>query len=223
VAPTLNRLITELDADPIFVPAGGRVPETIIDGQRLAVFTFLMLYSEQTIARIPWMLAGLDRRDSDVAKWAARVGNLIQVASSESADEATYIAVQCHDRLPFASGVPSDLSAFASVIAEPPLSDICGPWSVGSADPDVGEPVSSETPTLLLSGSLDPITPALYARGVADNLSRSTLVEQEGRGHGIWFGNECIAEIVRSFVSDPGRQLDTSCADRPVPIDWARP
>jgi len=223
VAPTLNRLIVELDADPIYVSAGGGAPETIIDGQRLGVFTFLMLYSEQTIARIPWMLAGLDRRDPDVARWAARVGNLILTSSSEAADEATYMAVQCHDRAPFTSGPPADLSEFASVIAAPPTSELCGPWSVGSAPPEVGRPVESDIPTLLLSGGLDPITPAVYARGVAKGLSRATVVEQDGRGHGIWFGNGCIAEIVRSFVSDPGRQLDTSCADRPVPVDWVLP
>lgn len=223
VASTLDRLIAELDADPIFVSAGGGAPETIIDGQRLGVFTFLMLYSEQTIARIPWMLAGLDRRDSEVARWAARVGNLILTSSSESADEATYMAVQCHDRAPFTAGPPAGLGEFASVIATPPTSELCEPWSVGSAGPEVGRPVESDIPSLLLSGSLDPITPAVYARGVAKGLSRATVVEQDGRGHGIWFGNDCIAEIVRSFVSDPGRQLDTSCADRPVPVDWVLP
>ncbi len=223
VSATLDRLITGLDANPMFVPAGGGAPETIIDGRRLAIFTFLMLYSEQTVALIPRMLAGLDRRDPDVARQAASIGNLIETSSSNAADEGTYFAVQCHDRAPFTSGPPGDLSVFASVIALPSTAEVCAPWSVGSAVSDEGRPVESDIPTLLLSGGFDPITPALYARGVADNLSRSTVVEQAGRGHGIWIGNDCIASIVLSFVSDPGRVLDTSCAAEPVPVDWAQP
>lgn len=223
VSGTLDRLITGLDADPVFVSGGGGAPETVIDGQRLAIFTFLMLYSEQTVARIPWMLAGLDRRDPEVARQVATIGNLIETSSSKAADEATYFAVLCHDRAPFTSGPPDDLSVFASAIALPSTATVCAPWSVGSAAPEEGRSVGSDIPTLLLSGGFDPITPALYARGVADNLSRATVVEQAGRGHGIWVGNDCIAGIVLSFVSDPGRVLDTSCASEPVPVDWVRP
>ena len=54
-------------------------------------------------------------------------------------------------------------------------------------------------------------------------LANATTVTQDGRGHGIWFGNSCIAGIVQQFVADPLRTLDTSCADVGVPVDWAAP
>ncbi len=220
VASTLNRLVKELDVDPIFVAEGGGAPETIIDGQRLAVFTFLMLYGDLETSYIPWMLAGIDRRDPNVARWAARLGSLIMSSSADSSDEATYFAVQCHDRAPFASAPPSNLTPFAAAIALPPISESCRPWKVGAASPDEVLPVNSDIPTLLLSGGFDPITPAIYARGVAEHLGRSTIVEQAGRGHGIWIGNDCIGDIVLSFVSRPGELLDTSCASTPASVDW---
>jgi len=220
VASTLNRLMNELDSAPIVVAEGGGAPETVIDGQRLAVFTFLMLYGERETSYIPWMLAGIDRRDPEVARWAARLGSLIMSSSADASDEATYFAVQCHDRAPFASAPPANLSPFAAAITLPPISEACGPWSVGSASPEEVVPVESDIPTLLLSGGFDPITPATYARSVAEHLSQSTTVEQAGRGHGIWIGNDCIGDIVLSFVSDPGGSLDTSCASVPVPVDW---
>lgn len=223
VSATLDRVITELDADPIFVEAGGGAPETIIDGQRAAVFTFLMLYGDQELSYIPWMLAGLDKRDPDAARWAARVGSLILTGSSQASDEATYFAVECHDRAPFTSGPPSTLDSFAVAIATPSTSEVCAPWHVGSAPAVAGTPVESDIPTLLMAGGFDPITPADFARSAAEHLSRSVVVEQAGRGHGIWYGNDCIGGIVLSFVSDPGRDLDTSCASRAVPVDWARP
>ena len=86
----------------------------------------------------------------------------------------------------------------------------------------VGTPVSSDLPTLLLSGTFDPITPSTFADAAAD-LPNATTVTQDGRGHGIWFGNSCIAGIVQQFVADPLRTLDTSCADAGVPVDWAAP
>jgi pimeloyl-ACP methyl ester carboxylesterase len=76
---------------------------------------------------------------------------------------------------------------------------------------------------LLLSGAFDPITPSTFADAAADLLPNATVVAQDGRGHGIWFGNSCIAGIVQQFVADPLRTLDTSCADAGVPVDWAVP
>jgi len=224
VSATLDRLITELDADPIRVDADGGVPETLIDGQRLAVFTFLMLYGDTEATYIPWMLAGLARRDPDVARWAARVGSLIESSSAGATDEGTYFAVQCHDRAPFTTGPPESMSEFATAIATPPTSEVCDPWGIaGSASPEQADPVESMIPTLLLAGGFDPITPADYARSAAETLPNSIVVEQAGRGHGIWYGSDCIGDIVLSFVSDPGRELDTSCAGDQVSIDWSGP
>ncbi len=224
VSATLDRLIGELDADPIRVAAQDGVPETLLDGQRLAVFTFLMLYGDTEATYIPWMLAGLDRRDDAVARWAARVGSLIESSSASATDEGTYFAVQCHDRAPFTTGPPDSMSEFASVIASPPTSEVCDPWGiVGSAPAEQGSPVESAIPALLLAGGFDPITPADYARSAAEHLANSVVVEQPGRGHGIWYGSDCIGDIVLAFVSDPGRALDTSCAAQPASIDWSGP
>ena len=62
-----------------------------------------------------------------------------------------------------------------------------------------------------------------FADDAADLLANATTVTQDGRGHGIWFGNSCIAGVVQEFVADPLRTLDTSCADVGVPVDWAAP
>ncbi len=223
VANTLDRLIVELNSDPLAVSPGSGVPDTDLDGQRLAEYTFLMLYSEREVARIPWILDGLDRRDDKVAEWLVRVGTSIQDLTSDSNDEGTYFAVQCHDRLPFSDGIPDDLGPFAAAVAATSTDEICQPWSVGSASDADGLPVESSIPTLLLSGGFDPITPVDYARSAAVGLSNSTVVEQAGRGHGIWFGNDCIGGIVFSFVSDPTRSLDVSCASDPVPVKWLEP
>ena len=145
------------------------------------------------------------------------------VSSGEANDEGTFFAVQCHDRLPFTEGPGDELSAFAAAVASAPLASSCAEWEREPAPAETDDPVSSDVPTLLLSGRFDPITPPGFATAVAPRLGRATEVVQDGRGHGIWYGDECIAEIVQSFVADPARELDTSCAAEGVPVKWARP
>jgi pimeloyl-ACP methyl ester carboxylesterase len=107
--------------------------------------------------------------------------------------------------------------------ASTPISASCDIWDLRPAPPSAGNPVESDLPVLLLSGQFDPITPSVFAEDAAAGLSAATLVTQDGRGHGIWVGNDCIGGIVDSFVADPSGELDTSCADVGVPVQWAQP
>ena len=226
---TLEAVMADLDADPMVVTVDRedlgltRDLDVVLDGQRLAEFTFLMLYSESRLRYLPAVIGALAERDESAARWMAATGAALQFATSSANDEGTFFAVQCHDRLPFTDGPGDDLSPFADAIAGAPLAPLCAGWERPPAAPMVGEPVGSDIPTLLLSGRFDPITPPAFASDVAERLTRATEVTQGGRGHGIWFGNDCIAQIVQLFVADPARVLDVGCADEGVPVEWARP
>ncbi len=227
---TLDSLVSRLDAEPLTVDLGanetgfGEAISVRLDGVRLAEFVFLMLYSEAQIRYLPSLLGALDDGDPSAAKTLVALGSRITAASYSANDEATYFAVTCHDRLPFADdSVPDELGAFVAALQAGPLEESCAAWDQDEAYEIAGTAVSSDVAALLLSGSLDPITPPSYAAAAAATLSASTQVVQAGRSHGIWFGNECIASIVQDFVADPARTLNTECADTPVAINWARP
>ncbi len=229
VKATLERVMEELDSDPMIVELGGnRIGYTsdidlVLDGRRLAEFTFLLLYQEAWMRYLPAILGSLDDRDPSSAQWMASIGARTLISSQEANDEGTYLAVQCHDRLPFTTGPGDDLEPFPAAVAAASLEGICGDLDHESAPPAAGEPVESSLPALLLSGRFDPITPPEYAEDVAARLENATVVEQDGRGHGIWFGSDCIAQIVFLFVEDPAREVDTACADDGDPVEWARP
>lgn len=226
---TLERVMEELDADPMIVPVTGNEigyttgVDVVLDGRRVAELSFLMMYHESLLRFLPAVLGGLDDRDASSARWLAATGARLLVSSQNANDEGTYFAVQCHDRLPFTDGPGIDLPPFSAAVAAAGLADLCDEWEREPAGEETDDPVTGSLPVLLLSGSYDPITPPDYAAAVASRLASATTVEQGGRGHGIWFGNECIAQIVQLFVADPLRTLDTSCADEPVPVEWARP
>ncbi|GJM37510.1 MAG: alpha/beta hydrolase [Acidimicrobiales bacterium] len=229
VRTTLERVMAELDERPMSVLLGGnRVGlaqdvELLLDGRRAAELIFPLMYQEAWLRYIPAIVGGLDDRDESSARWLAETGVRVLLSSSSANDEGTYFAVQCHDRLPFTDG-PGDVDdPFAAAVAAAPLAKLCGEWERDAAPPLANEPVTSDIATLLLSGTFDPITPPSHAASTAETLTNATVVVQDGRGHGIWVGDSCIAQIVQQFVADPARTLDTSCADSGVDVEWARP
>ncbi len=226
---TLATLIAELDAAPRTVTLSanesgvGRSVDVYLDGTRAAEFVFFILYSESLTRYLPAVLAGVADGDERSERWLAQIGSRVISSAYGANDEATYFAVQCHDRLPFTDDDAVPIGAFGTAMTGTPLRDICPVWDQGVAYEIAGTPVTSDLPALLLSGEFDPITPPVYAERAAETLSASTVVTQAGRGHGIWIGDECIASIVQAFVADPLRTLDTACAAEGVPVDWAQP
>lgn len=73
------------------------------------------------------------------------------------------------------------------------------------------EAVVSAIPTLIMSGSDDPITPPIYGSMVARALSRSYRLVFPGMAHGTAFGAPCPTNIMTAFVHNPMRKPDTRC------------
>lgn len=226
---TLERVMADLDRSPIIVPVtadglgdDGAV-DVVLDGDRVAEFVFVLMYHESLLRHLPAVIGGLDERDAASARWLTTTGTRLLVSSQEANREGTYFAVQCHERLPFATDPGDDVAPFGAAITAARLPEQCDEWEREAAPPDADDPVEGTVPTLLLSGSFDPITPPEFAVDVAERLAAATVVEQGGRGHGIWYGSDCIAGIVERFVADPTGVLDASCAETPVPVEWARP
>lgn len=87
---------------------------------------------------------------------------------------------------------------------------VCDLWPYAELPASHWEPVTSDAPTLLLSGGRDPVTPSEGADAVARHLPNSLHVVVPNAGHGV--GGPCIAEMIRVLV-DTGRldDVDTSC------------
>lgn len=89
---------------------------------------------------------------------------------------------------------------------------VCGAWPNAVLEPSFWEPVTSDIPALLLSGSRDPVTPPAGAEAVASHLPNSLHLVVPGAGHGV--GGECIQEIQSRFIEEASVEgLDTSCLE----------
>jgi len=87
---------------------------------------------------------------------------------------------------------------------------MCAFWPRSTIPKDYRDPVAVNVPTLLLSGTLDPVTPPRWGEEAASHLPRSLHLVVPG-AHGV--GGPCLEGIQRRFL-DAGTtdKLDVSCA-----------
>jgi pimeloyl-ACP methyl ester carboxylesterase len=90
----------------------------------------------------------------------------------------------------------------------------CNEWPAAQLPESYFEPVTSDVPSLLLSGNLDPVTPPIWGELVASQLTRSRHVVVPGAGHGTT-SLGCIPELLAEFLeSRDASALDTTCVQR---------
>lgn len=87
--------------------------------------------------------------------------------------------------------------------------EACAFWPKGRIPEDFGEPVVSDRPVLLLSGTLDPVTPPRWGEAAAEHLENSLHLVVPG-GHGV--RGPCVNTIVRAFqAAGTVEGLDIGC------------
>jgi pimeloyl-ACP methyl ester carboxylesterase len=91
------------------------------------------------------------------------------------------------------------------------LLQICKDWNVKQLSPAIDQPITSDIPTLLLSGGYDPVTPPEYAVDVAKTLSHNYSFVFPTGAHGQAMGGPCQDGIIQAFLDDPSKQPDGSC------------
>jgi pimeloyl-ACP methyl ester carboxylesterase len=100
------------------------------------------------------------------------------------------------------------------------LAALCEVWPRGVIDDDLHAPLASDVPTLLLSGSADPVTPPAGAAQAGAGLAHSRHVVIEGLGHG-QIGAPCVDRLIAAFVaSGKPAELDTACVERLRPMPF---
>ncbi|MDI1283065.1 MAG: alpha/beta hydrolase [Reyranella sp.] len=93
----------------------------------------------------------------------------------------------------------------------------CQVWRVPAAPATERQPVTSEVPTLLLSGGYDWLTPPAWGREAAKSLASSRHVVFRAQGHGVVVQDPCAARLRDSFIDNPDPKRALPCrADTPL-------
>ena len=208
VADTFARVREELAEAAVDVrlvdPVSGEVDTIRFGGAAFAVAIRLLAYHPNSIALIPLFV-----HEAGEGNFQPLAAQYLTIARGLSDALATgmHNSVMCAEDTPRYDLANLDRGALDASYLGPVLVDtmdtVCSLWPKGPVDDDLHEPLVTDTPTLLLSGSADPITPPGYATRAATRLTRAWLLTGEDQGHG-QLAVGCMPDVIASFVNDAG-------------------
>jgi len=204
----LRAIDTQLAAAPVFVTAEGadgapmRLPVTREFFHHLLL---VMMQAAPSRQFVPQLIA--TAAAAGFQPFAVPIAQLH--AAFSDFPVGMYLSVLCAEDAPRprSAAVPrTPLFATADK-----LDAICSTWPVRPRPPSALAPFTADTPTLIVSGALDPITPPVAASRLAASLRRSAHIVMPATGHGPMFP-QCVRSMVAAFLrSAAARPLAGEC------------
>ena len=96
------------------------------------------------------------------------------------------------------------------------LEKTCEIWKVPAVADSFSEPISSDLPTLLLSGELDPATPPNWGALAAKNLTNAKHLISPFATHGV-AAQTCANDLIADLVDSASvKKIDASCLEKDI-------
>ena len=215
-----TRLQSQLTAAPVELslphPNTGVAQAFTLTWEQVALVVRLMSYAPETQSLLPISIdqAANEQNYLPLAAQAVR----LQSQLGDTMNYGMHNAVVCTEDIPFLSERERDPSRLTDTYLGADqlnvLLTMCNRWPQGEYDPDIKDDFTTDRPTLVLSGELDPITPPEYGAEVAAALPNALHIVARGQGHGV-LARGCIPRLIARFVEDASLDdLDTSCTER---------
>lgn len=199
-AADLRRALVRLPQLP-----GAPAPEVFMEKLRA------LMYMPAGARQVPWIVSRAAEGDLEPFYTGTRPRGPSPIA------DGMFMAVTCSESFGLMDYDQAAAAARATRFGDYRLRRqraACAVWPRGAPAPDHLAPVRSDTPVLLISGRLDPVTPPELADAVARHLSnRRHLVIADG-GHIIdGLANvDCIDGLILRFLDrDDPQALDAGC------------
>jgi pimeloyl-ACP methyl ester carboxylesterase len=207
-------------------PLTGSLTDTTLDEARFGAAVRLLSYADETVSTLPLLIhegQSLHNLQSLAAQYLR-----MQSDVEEQIAEGMHFAVVCSEDAPrwAQQDVPEERLAktYMGTAFMRGMRAVCEEWPRGPVDPDFGEPLQSSIPTLLLSGSNDPVTPDRYAVEIMKGLRKGKHLLAAGQGHG-QLATGCIPRLTAEFIAaGSSATLDDACVRniRPAPFMLSR-
>ena len=193
-------------------PMTGHLTSLDFGRNELAAAVRLLAYQPRSMAILPLLIH--EAANENYAPLAAQ----FQMTVSSVVDSLSlgmHNAVMCTEDMPFVNRDDIDFGAlkktYIGALQFEALETICSIWPQGPHDEGFREPLATDIPVLLLSGSADPITPPRYAELAAVELADARHLVGERQGHG-QLAAGCMPKIIAAFVSTTDLAvLDDAC------------
>ncbi len=217
---TLYRVRDRLRAKPLKVTTPN--PDTFepvtqnLDANALAGLVRMFAYSAETAALLPLTLDRALHEDYVplLGQYKLLIGEL-----DANITDAMQLAVICSEDADRLTVRAEDRDTLLGTAIVQSFQAACGVWPHGNNPEGFHTPLKSDTPTLLLSGEYDPVTPPRYGEQVLQGLGNGRHLVAKGQGHNV-IARGCIPRLATKFVEQlKPKELDTACMDDfgPVP------
>lgn len=212
----VDELLASLDKQPqkVSVPDAltGILREVAVTKDAVLRAIFSTLYVPEMTALLPELLVSAKER---------RYAPLLAMTSAfgELAEEKMFLGMQfsvvCAEDVPRIGADKGELVAapFGGMFVRDYVK-ACNDWPRGAMAKDFHQPVGSDKPVLILSGGLDPVTPALFGEEVKKSLTNALHLVANNIGHGV-SGRGCAPKLIKRFIETANvAGLDGQCLDR---------
>jgi pimeloyl-ACP methyl ester carboxylesterase len=209
-------IVERLDKGPVTFdtlnPFTGQKQQVTMTRGGFAEHVRMMLYQPNVLSVMPALIH--EMYGQNFARFGA-IGFQLARALDDAIARGMQLSVICAEDLPFIK--ESDLkSAFSGTFYGEARARVytkaCEGWPRGEVPAKFMEPVKSDTPVLMLSGELDPVTPPDAATALLKTLPNARQILMHNATHNIY---DCAERLARDFI-DRGTTagLDTSCVEQ---------
>jgi pimeloyl-ACP methyl ester carboxylesterase len=202
-------------------PVTGEAVDTPLSADAVVLALRMLSYSSDTQALLP-LLVSEAVRHNDFSRLTQQA-MMVAADLGEMISSGMELSVMCAEDYPRFADYEPVVSARDTLMGEAFLERViaaCEVWPQGEVPADFGEPLTLDTPTLLLSGARDPVTPPRYADAVALGLMNSRHLIANGQGHSV-MGIPCLRDAMTEFIAaGTVNAIDDSCLDtiQPAPF-----
>jgi pimeloyl-ACP methyl ester carboxylesterase len=207
-------------------PRTGSITKTTLDVARFGAAVRLLSYADETVSTLPLLI----HEAQSLHEPQALAAQYLRVASDveEQVAEGMHFAVVCSEDAPrWAQQNVTDEQLAKTYLGTAFMSGmraVCAEWPRGPVDADFGAPLQSSVPTLILSGSNDPVTPQRYAEQIMKGLRNGKHLVAAGQGHG-QLATGCMPRLTAAFIAAGSvNAIDAACVRdiRPTPFMLSR-
>ncbi|BAO45729.1 alpha/beta fold hydrolase [Thiolapillus brandeum] len=176
-------------------PRTGKKLDLRVSRQGMDAAVRLLSYASETRALLPLLIHEAAQGD-----WQGLLGQALQLTDGMEKEMALgmHNSVVCSEDVPFyTEAEPDDNRVLGHMVHQ--LRIICAEWPRGESYTDIHQPFKTDTPALLLSGELDPVTPVHYGEMALKQFSHGTHLVVPGQGHNV-SPRGCVPKLVADFL-----------------------
>lgn len=201
-----------------FISQNGEIKEVTIPWYSFHTKIRSLMYTPFGLRQIPFIV-----HQSYLGNWQPFISLFPSEGSYDDfIAEGLYLCVTCTEDVPYITQEEVDSLTVGTFMGDYRIQqqkNACSSWAKGIVTDKFFEPVTSDIPTLVVSGYFDPVTPPLMAEQIVQTLTNGYLVTIPTMSHTFdgLSNPECFDKMVVDFFNKPNTRPNSDCIQQMLP------